>query len=70
MSGSWVPPVCNSVPTDPAVQQQPSRAGSVRVDVPVPSAASRPRELTRVRGDPSSLATVQQGRLAGFVWGQ
>lgn len=54
VSGS---PVCNSAPTDPASQQHPSRAGSVRVDVPVPSAASRPWELTRVRGNPSNLAT-------------
>lgn len=70
MSGSWVPPVCKSAPTAPAIQQHPSRGGSVRVDVPVPSAASRPQELARVRGNPSNLATVQQGRLAGFVWGQ
>lgn len=26
MSGSWVPPVCSSVPTDPAIQQHPSKS--------------------------------------------
>lgn len=61
--------MCKSVPTASAIRQHRSRAGSGHVDVPVPSGACRPWEPARVRGNPSNLATVQEGRLAGFIGG-